>query len=67
MCISLFIVVLVFQEANPRNILDASAPSVRRGKEREAPKKKKPTSLRKVSLVFRLSQPQRSSLAVYQQ
>ena len=29
-------------------MLDSSAPSMRRGKERETPKKKKPTPLRKV-------------------
>ncbi len=31
------------------NALDSSAPAVRRGKEREQPKKKKPTALRKVT------------------
>lgn len=31
------------------NALDASAPTVRRGKERETPKKKRPSALRKVS------------------
>ena len=36
------------QESVPRNMLDSSAPSMRRGKERETPKKKKPTPLRKV-------------------
>jgi hypothetical protein len=30
------------------NVLDSTAPSVRRGKEREAPKPKKPTQLRKI-------------------
>ena len=30
------------------NALDASAPLVRRGKEKEQPKKKKPTALRRV-------------------
>ena len=37
--------------ANPaplRNALDSSAPMKMRGKERETPKKKKPSSLRKV-------------------
>lgn len=34
--------------AAPRNVLDSSAPSVMRGKEREKPKKKRPSSLRKV-------------------
>ena len=32
------------------NILDSSAPATRRGKERETPKKKRPSALRKVSL-----------------
>ena len=32
------------------NVLDSSAPTVRRGKERETPKKKKPSALRKVRL-----------------
>ncbi len=30
------------------NVLDSSAPSIRRGKERETPKKKRPSALRKV-------------------
>ena len=34
--------------AAPRNVLDSSAPSVMRRKEREKPKKKRPSSLRKV-------------------
>lgn len=33
------------------NALDSSAPTVRRGKERETPKKKRPSALRKVSTV----------------
>ena len=36
------------------NVLDSTAPSVRRGKEREAPKPKKPTQLRKVTHVQRV-------------
>jgi hypothetical protein len=36
-----------------RNILDSSAPSIRRGKEREKPKKKKQTKMRKVILADR--------------
>ena len=36
------------------NVLDSTAPSVRRGKEREAPKPKKPTQLRKVTHVERV-------------
>ena len=33
-----------------RNVLDASAPTKRRGKEREKPKRKKPTTLKKLIL-----------------
>ncbi len=32
------------------NALDSSAPNQRRGKEREVPRKKKPSALRKVSI-----------------
>lgn len=32
----------------PRNALDSSAPTVRRGKEREGPQRKKASALRKV-------------------
>ena len=32
------------------NTLDSSAPALRRGKERETPKKKRPSALRKVFL-----------------
>jgi selenocysteine insertion sequence-binding protein 2 len=31
-----------------RNVLDSSAPVIMRGKEKETPKKKKPSSLRKI-------------------
>lgn len=34
------------------NILDSTAPVVKRGKERENPKKKKPSPLKKVSIVY---------------
>lgn len=34
------------------NAMDSSAPTARRGKERETPKKKRPSALRKVSWVF---------------
>ena len=34
---------------NPRNLMDSSAPKTMRGKEKEGPKKKKPSSLRKVT------------------
>lgn len=34
-----------------RNVLDSSAPVKMRGKERETPKKKKPSSLRKVTII----------------
>ncbi len=37
------------ESQGPRNTLDSSAPSMRRGKERETPKKKKASTLRKVS------------------
>ena len=37
------------QATDTRNVLDSSAPTVRRGKEREVPKKKKPSSIRKVT------------------
>ena len=33
----------------PRNLMDSSAPKTMRGKEKEGPKKKKPSSLRKVT------------------
>lgn len=33
----------------PRNMMDSSAPTAMRGKEREVPKKRKPSSLRKVT------------------
>eukprot|EP00731_Ephydatia_muelleri_P017820 Em0010g918a len=36
------------EKSIPRNALDSSAPLVRRGKERETPKKKKPSALKKV-------------------
>lgn len=36
------------EKSIPRNVLDSSAPLVRRGKERESPKKKKPSALKKV-------------------
>ena len=35
-------------QTTPRNVLDSSAPVIRRGKERESPKKKKPSAIRKV-------------------
>lgn len=36
------------QELSPRNALDASAPTRRRGKEREEAKRKRPSALRRV-------------------
>ena len=36
------------QEFSPRNALDASAPTRRRGKEREEAKRKRPSALRRV-------------------
>ena len=36
-----------------RNTLDSSAPTIRRGKEREKPKKKRPTKMRKIILAER--------------
>ena len=38
---------------NARNVLDSSAPTKRRGKEREKPKKKKPTKMKKLILLSR--------------
>ena len=34
------------------NVLDSTAPVTRRGKERETPKAKKPTQLRKVHMIL---------------
>ena len=36
----------------PRNLMDSSAPKTMRGKEKEGPKKKKPSSLRRVMRQF---------------
>ena len=46
--------VLLTNNATPvRNTLDSSAPTIRRGKEREKPKKKRPTKMRKIILADR--------------
>ncbi|MEE6511555.1 hypothetical protein FKM82_018170 [Ascaphus truei] len=41
------------QEKAPHNPLDSSAPLVKKGKQREVPKAKKPTSLKKAGLIVR--------------
>ncbi|KAJ8393113.1 hypothetical protein AAFF_G00067960 [Aldrovandia affinis] len=46
----------------PHNILDSSAPRVKRGKEREAPKAKRPTALKKIILKEREGKKGRPSL-----
>ncbi|XP_059825879.1 selenocysteine insertion sequence-binding protein 2-like isoform X1 [Hypanus sabinus] len=50
------------QEKIPHNPLDSSAPLVKRGKEREVPKAKKPTSLKKIILKEREERKQRRLL-----
>ncbi|XP_072137768.1 selenocysteine insertion sequence-binding protein 2 isoform X2 [Mobula birostris] len=47
------------QEKIPHNPLDSSAPLVKRGKQREVPKAKKPTSLKKIILKEREERKQR--------
>lgn len=48
----------VSQMKTPHNPLDSSAPLMKKGKQREIPKAKKPTSLKKVCGVF---QPKRGA------
>ncbi|XP_072442542.1 selenocysteine insertion sequence-binding protein 2 isoform X7 [Chiloscyllium punctatum] len=50
------------QEKVPHNPLDSSAPLVKRGKQREVPKAKKPTSLKKIILKEREERKQRRLL-----
>ncbi|XP_078252247.1 selenocysteine insertion sequence-binding protein 2-like isoform X1 [Rhinoraja longicauda] len=50
------------QEKVPHNPLDSSAPLVKRGKQREIPKAKKPTSLKKIILKEREERKQRRLL-----
>ncbi|KAJ8343580.1 hypothetical protein SKAU_G00309090 [Synaphobranchus kaupii] len=50
------------QYTGPHNILDSSAPRVKRGKEREIPKVKRPTALKKVILKEREGKKGRPSL-----
>jgi len=45
--------------AGPRNALDSSAPSVRRGKERERPRKKKKSTIKKIILSERAERRER--------
>ncbi|KAG9337038.1 hypothetical protein JZ751_029897, partial [Albula glossodonta] len=46
----------------PHNILDSSAPRMKRGKEREIPKVKRPTALKKIILKEREGKKERASL-----
>ena len=49
-----------------RNALDSTAPTIRRGKEREKPKKRRPTKMRKIIAAERAAKSKVSMLPNYQ-
>ena len=49
-----------------RNALDSTAPTIRRGKEREKPKKRRPTKMRKIIAAERAAKSKFSMLPNYQ-